>query len=68
MAWIDVSATKITLPRLMMTDTPMTRRPSFGSSTRRTSCSAVVQFLVTPVTIASAWPSASMQAPKMFRS
>ena len=59
-----VSATSTVRPRATTTDTPITRWPGFGSMTWRMSSSATEKLRVTPVTIASASPSATMQAAK----
>ncbi len=63
-----VSATRTVRPRASTSDTPMTRWPGFGSMQRCTSSSATEKLRVTPVTIASASPSATMQAAKWLRS
>ncbi len=55
-------------PAASTIDTPITRWPGFGSITRRTSSSATEKLRVTPVTMASASPSATMQAAKWLRS
>ena len=63
-----VSATNTVRPRASTSDMPMTRWPGFGSMQRRTSSSASAKLRVTPVTMASASPSATMQAAKWLRS
>ena len=55
-------------PRASTSDMPMTRWPGLGSITRRTSRSATEKLRVTPVTMASASPSATMAAAKWLRS
>ncbi len=61
-SWMEVSATKRVRPRAMTTDRPI--RVLFTSRTRLTSFSAMLKLRVTPVTMASASPWASMAAPK----
>ena len=63
-----VSATSTLRPRASTSETPITRWPGFGSITRRTSSSATEKLRVTPVTMASASSSATMQAAKWLRS
>ena len=63
-----VSATSTVRPRASTSETPITRWPGFGSITRRTSSSATEKLRVTPVTIASASFSATMQAANVLRS
>ena len=61
---IAVSATSTVRPRDSTNDRPMTRWPGLQSMTRRTSSNATEKFRVTPVTMASASSSATMQAAK----
>ena len=63
-----VSATITVRPRARTSETPISWWPGFGSMTLRTSPSAMEKLRVTPVTIASASPSATIAAPKWLRS
>jgi len=59
-----VSATTMVRARVTTSEMPITRCPGLGSMTLRMSSSATEKFRVTPVTNASASPSATMQAAK----
>ena len=61
-----VSATSTVRPRATTSDTPITRWPGLGSMTRRTSSSATEKLRVTPVTMASASPSADHAGGEMI--
>ena len=63
-----VSATSTVRPRDSTSDTPISRWPGLGSMTRWTSPSATEKLRVTPVTMASPSPFASMAAAKWLRS
>src|SRR3977135_3811051 len=63
-----VSAISTVRPRASTSETPITRWPGLGSMQRRMSSSATEKLRVTPVTMASASPSATMQAAKWLRS
>ena len=59
-----VSATTMGRPRARISDTPITRWPGLSSMTRRISSSAIEKLRVTPVTMASASPRATIAAAK----
>jgi len=63
-----VSATSTVRPRASTSETPIRRWPGLVSMQCRTSPSATEKLRVTPVTMASTSPSATMQAAKWLRS
>jgi hypothetical protein len=63
----EVSATNNERPSSTMIDMPNMRRPGLGSITRVMSSKATPKLRVRPVTMASAWPQATMQAANTLR-
>ena len=67
-SWTSVSASSTVRSRASSTVSPNSTQPGLTAMTRETSSSTSNELRVTPVTIASASPQATMQAAKTLRS